>query len=102
MDVYSADFEVRSKADESPVTEADERAEQIILQGLARLSAGIPVISEEASSRGVQVAAGELFWLVDPLDGPKEFVSRHGEFTVNKVLPVDDRMAFQAGQPGLE
>src|SRR3546814_7888762 len=55
MDVYSADFEVRSKADESPVTEADERAEQIILQGLARLSAGIPVISEEASSRGVQV-----------------------------------------------
>lgn len=102
MDVYSADFEVRSKADESPVTEADERAEQIILQGLARLSAGIPVISEEASSRGVQVAAGELFWLVDPLDGTKEFVSRNGEFTVNKVLRVDDRMPLQYGKPGLD
>lgn len=86
MDVYSTDFEVRGKADESPVTEADERAEQIILQGLARLSAGIPVISEEASSRGVQVAGGELFWLVDPLDGTKEFVSRNGEFTVNLAL----------------
>src|SRR3546814_7124993 len=54
MDVYSADFEVRSKADESPVTEADERAEQLILQGLARLSAGIPVIRSEEHTSELQ------------------------------------------------
>lgn len=94
MQVYSTDFEVWGKADESPVTEADERAEQVILEGLERISGGVPVISEEASSRGVQVAAGDLFWLVDPLDGTREFVSRNGEFTVNLALIHHGRPVF--------
>ena len=86
MQVYSTGFETHSKDDGSPVTEADERAEQIILEGLERLTPGIPVVSEEASSQGVAVQTGELFWLVDPLDGTKEFISRNGEFTVNLAL----------------
>lgn len=94
MEVYSTDFEVRGKADESPVTEADERAERVILEGLGRLSAGIPVVSEEASSQGGQTEAGELFWLVDPLDGTKEFISRNGEFTVNLALIHQGRPVF--------
>src|SRR5690606_5191408 len=94
MDVYSTDFEVRGKADQSPVTEADDQAERVILEGLGRLSAGIPVISEEAASQGVQVAAGELFWLVDPLDGTKEFIGRNGEFTVNLALVHHGRPVF--------
>lgn len=94
MDVYSTDFQVRGKADESPVTEADERAEQIILEGLGRISPDVPVISEEASARGTQVATGELFWLVDPLDGTKEFISRNGEFTVNLALVRHESPVF--------
>src|SRR5690606_29787930 len=94
MDVYSTDFEVRGKADDSPVTEADERAEEVILQGLRRLAPAIPVISEEASARGVQPEASELFWLVDPLDGTKEFISRNGEFTVNLALVHRGRPVF--------
>ena len=94
MDVYSTDFRVRGKADESPVTEADERAEQVLLEGLGRISAGVPVISEEASSRGAQVSVADLFWLVDPLDGTKEFISRNGEFTVNLALIHRGRPVF--------
>lgn len=55
---------------------------------------GFPVISEEASEAGVQVAAGEVFWLVDPLDGTKEFVGRNGEFTVNLALVHHGRPVF--------
>lgn len=86
MQVYATDFEVRGKADDSPVTEADERAEKVILQGLAELSPEIPVISEEATASGSEAEVAERFWLVDPLDGTKEFISRNGEFTVNLAL----------------
>ncbi|HUR42889.1 MAG TPA: 3'(2'),5'-bisphosphate nucleotidase CysQ, partial [Aestuariivirga sp.] len=65
----------------SPVTEADEAAERIILAGLAELN--VPVISEEAAAAGRIPAVAEHFFLVDPLDGTKEFISRNGEFTVN-------------------
>ena len=95
MEVYHSDFAVRTKGDASPVTAADERAEAIILPGLERLTPGIPIVAEE------QVAAGRIpevgngpFWLVDPLDGTKEFVKRNGEFTVNIGLIV-------AGVPAL-
>lgn len=85
--VYHGEFEVRSKADASPVTDADERAERVILDGLARLAPGTPVVAEEsfAAGRIPQVGDGP-FMLVDPLDGTKEFVSRNGEFTVNIAL----------------
>lgn len=84
--VYASPFDVRIKADVSPVTEADMRAEECILSLLDRASPGVPIVSEEAASRGEAPAAAERFWLVDPLDGTKEFISRNGEFTVNIAL----------------
>lgn len=86
MEVYRSDFEVRGKVDASPVTEADERAEALILQALAARTAQIPVISEEAAAAGQMPDVGQCFWLVDPLDGTKEFIHRNGEFTVNIAL----------------
>ncbi|RAU22776.1 3'(2'),5'-bisphosphate nucleotidase [Paramagnetospirillum kuznetsovii] len=84
LEVYHSDFEVRAKGDASPVTAADERAESIILPGLAALTPGIPVVAEEAAAAGHVPEVGDgPFWLVDPLDGTKEFVKRNGEFTVN-------------------
>lgn len=87
MEHYRGDIEVKTKADASPVTAADEAGEAVILEGLARLAPDIPVVAEE------KVAAGEVpeigdgsFWLVDPLDGTKEFISKNGEFTVNIAL----------------
>ena len=86
MQVYQSPFEVRSKDDASPVTEADERAEALIVPALRALAPDIPVVAEEMVARGAQVEPGPRFWLVDPLDGTKEFVSRNGEFTVNIAL----------------
>ncbi len=89
MAVYRAGGEVRAKADRSPVTEADERAEALILARLAELLPGWPVLAEEAASRGQWLAGCPRFILVDPLDGTREFVNRNGEFTVNIGLVVD-------------
>jgi 3'(2'), 5'-bisphosphate nucleotidase len=86
LDVYATNFEVRGKSDTSPVTAADERAEAIILAALAKLTPSIPVVSEEAAAAGHAPAVAESFWLVDPLDGTKEFINRNGEFTVNIAL----------------
>ena len=84
MTYYQGYFEVRSKADASPVTAVDEAAEAIIIAGLKRLTPDIPIIAEEetAAGRTADVSAGR-FWLVDPLDGTKEFVNHRDEFTVN-------------------
>jgi 3'(2'), 5'-bisphosphate nucleotidase len=90
LDIYHTSFEVRSKTDTSPVTEADERAEAIIVAALAKLAPEIPVVAEEMATRGGAVAA-ERFWLVDPLDGTREFVARNGEFTTNIGLIERDR-----------
>ncbi len=89
--VEGEEIEVRSKDDSSPVTAADEACEEFILEALAKLTPDIPVVSEEAASEGQipEVAAGERFWLVDPLDGTREFISRNGEFTVNIALIED-------------
>ncbi|HQR04403.1 MAG: 3'(2'),5'-bisphosphate nucleotidase CysQ [Proteobacteria bacterium] len=84
--IYATDFEVRGKSDASPVTEADEKAEAVILPELARLTPHIPVVSEEAAAAGKIPDVADLFWLVDPLDGTKEFINRNGEFTVNIAL----------------
>ena len=81
------DIEVRAKADASPVTEADQAAESVILAALAELTPEIPVVAEEAMAAGHEpTLTGPCFWLVDPLDGTKEFLSRNGEFTVNIAL----------------
>ena len=89
MEVYATDFDVRGKQDASPVTLADERAEAVILQALDRLDPHTPVIAEEAVAEGHVPAVGDRFWLVDPLDGTKEFIGRNGEFTVNIALVQD-------------
>ncbi|MBI1182604.1 MAG: 3'(2'),5'-bisphosphate nucleotidase CysQ [Alphaproteobacteria bacterium] len=88
--IYNTDFDVRRKEDASPVTEADEKAEAVILEGLARVAQGIPVVAEESVAAGhIPDISGGRFWLVDPLDGTKEFVNRNGEFTVNIALVED-------------
>lgn len=86
MAIYATDFSAKAKGDLTPVTEADEAAEKIILEGLAKIGSGVPVISEEAASAIRIPEATEKFFLVDPLDGTKEFISRNGEFTVNIAL----------------
>jgi 3'(2'), 5'-bisphosphate nucleotidase len=87
MEVYAGDFGVRCKADTSPLTEADEIAEALIVPALLALAPGVPVVSEEAFARGEGAAVtADRFWLVDPLDGTREFVARNGEFTVNIAL----------------
>jgi len=89
LEVYASDFEVQDKADHSPVTLADERAEALITPALQLLRPAWPVVAEEAASRGQAPAAARTFWLVDPLDGTREFVARNGEFTVNIALVHD-------------
>lgn len=94
IEVYEAldSTDVRRKADDSPVTRADERAEAIIVEILHREAPGIPVIAEETAERdGLPSAPPPRFWLVDPLDGTKEFLRRNGEFTVNIALVEGDR-----------
>lgn len=79
--------EATAKADGSPVTAADQAAEDIILPALRALTPDIPVVSEEEASKGLSPdVTGTRFWLVDPLDGTKEFLSGNGEFTVNIAL----------------
>lgn len=87
--VRARGFDVERKGDESPVTEADRAAEAIILDGLARLAPAIPVIAEEEVAAGRVPAIGGLFFLVDPLDGTKEFVRGGDDYTVNIGLVVD-------------
>jgi 3'(2'), 5'-bisphosphate nucleotidase len=86
MRVYATDFQVEIKGDESPVTLADQCAEKVIFEGLRRIAPGIPVVGEEAASMGDVPDVSNRFWLVDPIDGTKEFISRNGEFTVNIAL----------------
>jgi 3'(2'), 5'-bisphosphate nucleotidase len=87
LEHYRQGVETRIKADASPVTVADEAAEAVILAGLAELTPNIPVVAEETVASGhVPELDKGPFWLVDPLDGTKEFLSRNGEFTVNIAL----------------
>ncbi len=97
MRIRDGGFEVEAKEDRSPVTEADRQAEDLILTALAdevsgKLTGDFPVVAEESAAAGrLPEVAGTPFWLIDPLDGTKEFVKRGGEFTVNIAL-VDDRV----------
>jgi 3'(2'), 5'-bisphosphate nucleotidase len=86
----AGDIEARAKADRSPVTEADEAADALITEALETLTPGFPIVSEEGVAAGrIPDVRGTPFWLVDPLDGTKEFLSRNGEFTVNIALIRD-------------
>jgi 3'(2'), 5'-bisphosphate nucleotidase len=95
LEVYANTFEVSEKADSSPLTLADMRSHEIIVAGLRELTPGIPVLSEEASDIPFEERQQwSRYWLVDPLDGTKEFVSRNGEFTVNIALIENHRAAL--------
>ncbi|MCL7939255.1 3'(2'),5'-bisphosphate nucleotidase CysQ [Halomonas sp. ATCH28] len=86
MAVYARDFSVEEKEDKSPLTEADKAAHEIIVAELNALPGGIPVLSEEHTEAFTGADAEGRYWLVDPLDGTKEFIKRNGEFTVNIAL----------------
>jgi 3'(2'), 5'-bisphosphate nucleotidase len=89
MEVYAEDFEHIQKSDGSPVTVADHRAEEVILHHLE--ATGIPVLAEESAAAGILPTLGDRFFVVDPLDGTKEFLKRNGEFTVNIALIENGR-----------
>ena len=91
MAVYSRDFTVEEKEDKSPLTEADKAANEIIEAALHALPEGIPVLSEENTAGFAGADADGRYWLVDPLDGTKEFIKRNGEFTVNIALIENGR-----------
>ena len=87
LEVYARDFEVEYKGDDSPLTEADKAGNAAIMEFLSGSYADIPVISEENKPEDYAVRKDwERFWLVDPLDGTKEFIKKNGEFTVNIAL----------------
>ena len=95
IEYYRGDVAVTEKADASPVTAADEAAERVLVEGLRGLTPELPVVAEEERAKGASPepgTVGELFWLVDPLDGTKEFIKKNGEFTLNVGL-------IQAGRP---
>ncbi len=92
LDVYASTFTVEEKEDRSPLTEADLRSEKLILAGLKRVAPEIPVLSEEAVKLPWTTRRGwSRLWVVDPLDGTREFVQRNGEFTVNIALVQEHR-----------
>ena len=86
LEIYETDFAVDEKSDASPVTDADRIGETIITNGLGKFDPSIPVLAEEAASGGDIPELGDTFFLVDPLDGTKEFINKTGEFTVNIAL----------------
>ncbi|HER08103.1 MAG TPA: 3'(2'),5'-bisphosphate nucleotidase [Bacteroides sp.] len=94
LEVYSEeDLEIETKADETPLTRADKMAHRIIREALEET--GIPVLSEEGREIPYEERRGwEQFWMVDPLDGTKEFIKRNGEFTVNIALIEKGRTEF--------
>jgi 3'(2'), 5'-bisphosphate nucleotidase len=95
LEVYETNFHVQTKSDESPLTVADLSAHKVIEAGLQELTPDIPIISEESAPPSYAVRSGwQHYWLVDPLDGTKEFINRNGEFTVNIALIVGDTPVF--------
>ncbi len=94
LTVYGRDFTIQQKADNSPLTEADAAAQAVIAGQLAQLAPALPILSEEAVEDFPGPDVNGRYWLVDPLDGTKEFIKRNGEFTVNIAL-------IEAGRPVL-
>ena len=95
MEVYRQDFAVEHKDDRSPLTQADLAAHRLIVAGLEKLTPELPVLSEESASLPWDVRqAWTRYWLVDPLDGTREFVKKNGEFTVNIALIENHEPVF--------
>jgi 3'(2'), 5'-bisphosphate nucleotidase len=116
LEVYASDFDVQEKDDASPLTQADLASNRVIDRGLKALTPDIPVLSEESGlPEFAERSQWDKYWLVDPLDGTKEFVNRNGEFTVNIALieanrpvfgvvyvPVEDKTYFGCANYGAE
>jgi 3'(2'), 5'-bisphosphate nucleotidase len=95
LEVYATDFDVQEKDDASPLTQADLASHRVIGRGLKELTPNMPVLSEESGlPEFAERSQWDRYWLVDPLDGTKEFVSRNGEFTVNIALIDKNRPVF--------
>lgn len=95
LEVYATDFDVHSKTDESPLTQADLASHRIIVAGLEELTPELPIVSEESGLADFsERSRWPSYWLIDPLDGTREFVNRNGEFTVNIALIASHRPAF--------
>ncbi len=92
MDIYGTRFSVQDKPDLSPLTEADLASHRIIVKALERLTPRIPILSEESAAISFETRRHwQRYWLIDPLDGTREFIKRNGEFTVNIALIEDQR-----------
>jgi 3'(2'), 5'-bisphosphate nucleotidase len=90
MQVYDGNFTVQRKLDDSPLTLADLESQHVILEGLKQLTPDVPVLSEESAEIPWKVRRSwRELWVVDPLDGTREFIKRNGEFTINIALIVD-------------
>lgn len=95
LQIYDTDFDVEHKQDNSPLTEADLASHRTIVSSLERLTPDIPVLSEESANIPFDIRhTWSRYWLIDPLDGTREFVKRNGEFTVNIALIEGDRPTF--------
>jgi len=94
MAYYHGIVDVGLKADASPVTAADQEAEVILLSALANAAPGVPVVAEESSAAGHTPETGRYFFLVDPLDGTKEFIKKNGDFTINIGLIADGKPIY--------
>ena len=95
MQVYGqADFGVEQKKDDSPVTQADLAAHYVLVDGLAKLTPNIAIVSEEDPASLEVPRQHSCYWLIDPLDGTKEFINRNGQFTVNLALIENNRPSF--------
>ncbi len=95
MQVYASGFDIEHKADDSPVTTADLAAHSLIVKGLAQLTPDVPVLSEESAQLPWETRRQwTRYWLVDPLDGTREFIKRNGEFSVNIALIDDGQPVF--------
>jgi 3'(2'), 5'-bisphosphate nucleotidase len=93
LDIYDSEFAVQEKDDKSPLTEADMASHHAIVAGLGALTPDIPILSEESADLPfAERSAWQRYWLVDPLDGTREFIKRNGEFTVNIAL-IEDGVA---------
>ena len=95
MQVYqTADFGIETKKDDSPVTKADLDAHYLLVDGLAKLTPHIAIVSEEDPASQIVPQTHNCYWLIDPLDGTKEFINRNGQFTVNLALIEDNAPSF--------
>ncbi|PIE23614.1 MAG: 3'(2'),5'-bisphosphate nucleotidase [Neptuniibacter caesariensis] len=95
MDIYQTDFAIYDKSDNSPLTEADMAAHRVLTEGLQALTPNIPALSEESSDAIKKERLNwQTFWLIDPLDGTKEFIKKNGEFTINVALIENGEPVF--------